>query len=93
MWAQVLMASLDSGFCFVFVAFTTWVFSATLFLMKLVVGADLGDVVLEPVGDLDLEGPNVDGRLGLGGLLRPGSLLNLGLLVRLHVNVVLGNCR
>jgi hypothetical protein len=91
MWAQVLMASLDLAFCFVFAAFTTGVFSATLFLIKLVVGADLSDVVLEPVGDLDLEGPNVDGRLG--GLLRPGGLLNLGLLVRLHVNVVLDNCR
>ena len=87
------MASLDSVFCFVFAAFTTWVFSATLFLIKLVVGADLSDVVLEPVGDIDLEGPNVDVRLGLGGLLRPGGLLNLGLLVRFHVNVVIDNCR
>ena len=62
-----------------------------MFLKILVVGADLVHVVLEPVGDLDLGGPNVDGRLG--GLLRPGGLLNLGLLVRLHVNVVLGSCR
>ena len=87
------MASLDLAFCFVFAAFTTRVFSATLFLIKLVVGADLSDVVLEPVGDLDLEGPNVGGRLGLGVLLRPGGLLNLGLLVRFHVNVVIDNCR
>ena len=64
-----------------------------MFLIKLVVGADLGDIVLEPVGDLGLEGPNVDGRLGLGVLLRPGGLLKLVLLVSLHVNVVLDNCR
>jgi hypothetical protein len=30
------------------------------------VGADLGDDVLKLVGDLDLEGPHVGGKFGLG---------------------------
>jgi hypothetical protein len=89
MWAQVLMASLDSAFCFVLAAFTTWFFSAVstfTFSKKLIVGADLGDFVLELVGDLDLEGPSVGGKLGLGGLL------NLGLHGILHINVVSHAC-
>jgi hypothetical protein len=72
----------------VLTAFTLWSFSAVpmlLFLKKLMVGADLGDFVLELVGGLDLEGPSVGSKYGLG------SLLNLGLLGGLHVNVVLGN--
>jgi hypothetical protein len=62
-----------------------------LFLKKLIVSADLGDFVLKLVGDLDLEGPSVGGKLGLSVLLRLGGLLNLGLIGSLHVNVVLGN--
>ena len=44
------------------------------------VGADLGDFVLELVGGLDLEGLSVCSKDGLG------SLLNLGLSVSLHVS-------
>jgi hypothetical protein len=48
--AQVLMASLDLAFCFVLAAFSTWyvtsVSTSTLFLIMLIVGANLGDFVL-----------------------------------------------
>jgi hypothetical protein len=43
----------------------------------------------ELVGDLDLEGPSIDGELGLGVLLRLGGLHNLVLFSSLHVDVVL----
>jgi hypothetical protein len=74
-------------------AFTLWSFSTvstSTFSKRLVVGADLGDFVLELVVDLDLEGPSV-GESGLGVQLRLGSLLNLGLHVSFHVSVVLDN--
>jgi hypothetical protein len=58
--------------------------STSMFLKRLMVGADLGDFGLEIVGGHDLEGLIVGGKDGLG------SLLNLGLLGGLHVNVVLG---
>jgi hypothetical protein len=55
---------------------------------RLVVGADLGNSLLKLVDDLDLEGPRVGGRSGLGVKRRLGSLLSLGLRVSLHVNVL-----
>jgi hypothetical protein len=58
---------------------------------RLMVDTDLGDVVLELVVDLKLEGPRVGGKFGLGAQLRLGSLLNLGLHVSFHVSVVLDN--
>jgi hypothetical protein len=72
----------------VLTAFMLWSFTAVptlLFSKKLGVGADFGDFVPELVGDLNLEGPSVGGKFGLG------SLLNLGLLGGLHVNFVLDN--
>ena len=63
--------------------------STSMFAKGLVVGADSGSYVLELVVDLDLEGPGVGGKSGLGVQLRLGSLLNLGPRVSLHVSVVL----
>jgi hypothetical protein len=52
------------------------------------IGAALGSVVFKLVEDLDLEGPRVGGKSGLGVQRRLGSLLNSGLHVSLHVNVL-----
>ena len=52
------------------------------------VATDLGNSVLELVEGLDLEGPRVGGESGLGVQRRLGSLLNLGLTVSLHINVL-----
>ena len=52
------------------------------------VGADLGDFVLELVEDLDLEGPGVGGKSGLGVPRRLGGLLTLVFLGVLLVNLV-----
>jgi hypothetical protein len=78
------MASSDSAFCFVLTALTTWSSSAvstSMFLKKLMVGADLGGFVLELVGDLSSRAQ----------VLVASSLLTLGLLGSLHFNVVLDN--
>ena len=75
----------------VLTASTLWSFSTvstSTFSKRLMVGADLGDFVLELVVDLELEGPSVGGESGLGVQLRLGSLLNLGLTVSLHINVL-----
>ena len=56
--------------------------------MRLMVSADLGNFVLEHVEDLDLEGPRVGGKSGLGVKRCLGSLLNLGFLVRFHVHIL-----
>ena len=58
---------------------------SALFLKRLIVGADLGNFVLELVG------PSVGGKFGLGVQLCLVSLLYLGLRVSLHVSVVLDN--
>ena len=55
------------------------------------IGTNLGGFVLELVGGLDLAGPRVGGEFGLGVQLRLGSLLNVGLLGSLYLNVVLGD--
>ena len=52
------------------------------------VGAELGNFVLKLVDDLDLEGPRVGGKSGLGVQRCLGSLLNLGPHVSLHVKVL-----
>jgi hypothetical protein len=62
--------------------------STSMFLKGLIVGADPGDYVLELVEDIDLEGPRVGGESGLGKKRRLCSLLNLGLHVSLHFNVL-----
>jgi hypothetical protein len=62
--------------------------STSMFSKGLIVGADLGDYLLEHVEVLDLEGPRVGGESGLGVKRRFRSLLNLGLHVSLHVNVL-----
>jgi hypothetical protein len=56
--------------------------------MRLMVSADLGNFVLEHVEDLHLEGPRVGGKSGLGVKRCLGSLLNSGLRVSLHVNLL-----
>ena len=71
---------------FVLLSFST--VSTLMFAKGLVVGADSGDYVLELVEDLDLEGPCVGGKFGLGVQRCLGSLLNLGPRVSLHVNVL-----
>jgi hypothetical protein len=48
-----------------------------MFSKRLMVGADLGNPVLELVEDLDLEGPRVGGKSGIGVQRRLGSLINL----------------
>jgi hypothetical protein len=67
---------------FTFLSFST--VSTSMFSKRLMVCANLGDLVLELVGGLDLEVLSVGSKDGLG------SRLNLGLLGGLHVNIVLG---
>ena len=71
-----------------FTLFSFSTVSTSMFAKGLVVGADSGDYVHELVEDLDLEGPRVGGKVGLGVQHCFGSLLNLGPRVSLHVNVL-----